>query len=312
MMGGCVMKKHLARWQALVVLLALAATLTACGPGSTATVDTAGRSVSVTVPPPAPTISRSVRGGVAPPVVTAGGVYFDLRACIDTTGSITNGDPQLPGLIRGYLDYLVGHWSTGSLSTTGTEASPPAAGLLLRFRYLTVNPLASRQEVDTTIPAVPGVAAEPSATDLSFDGEESAWSTQRSNASTAQSEAVSAEADAVSRIDALPLPQKQSLHFSDIWGCISAVSAQMSASRGTLILESDGLQTGKPQIMLDLHGARVLWVQPCSSAQAVQCEQLQHYWATQLRAHGAFSVTFIQPETASASHFSEFILGAQS
>lgn len=275
-------------------LLACLALLAGCGAGSGA------------FDPPTPSSTPST-------VVTHDtSTIFNARACFDATGSTSDIDPQFGPLMRADLASAVRGWAQPApADPTGVRPVAPDGamgqpGLNLQLRWVSTNPYGDMNVRIVKVRPVPSLIAEPSTSSSNFANDDSTWQSGARQVADIAKDAVADSAKAAGQISSYPWPNGR----SGISACISALIEDLPPGHDVLVVASDGEETEPPQVAGNLHNARVLWVMPCPTGNAAHCTALQATWRAFLGKVGAGSVSFIRPESASATLFAEFMKGA--
>jgi hypothetical protein len=249
--------------------------------------------------PPVPSPSSTFQ-----PEVTAPATVI-LRVCGDGTGSTSNVSPKFPGMMRSYVADAVAGWSV--VQNPDSAGHGPQPGMDFRMRWVGADPYALLDGIQYKIPGVPGLVGEPAATDPGFSTNDPSWQADEADVISKSEAAARLAVFAAKGIRSYDWPRGP----SDVWGCISAVTADMPAKDGKVLIFSDGEQNQPPQIAVKLNGAKVLWILPCPSGVADHCEALKRSWRSQLVTLGADpNIQFLYPDSVDASVIEAFLGGS--
>jgi hypothetical protein len=235
----------------------------------------------------APTTAGS--HGYTPSISSA---TYEEGICIDPTLST---DTAFSATIKSIVVGVVSGWAAAPSAPSDSTPIPSEPGLDLYVRQVETDSFDSNNvALHLAIPAVPGLKVRPSATSSAFLADDPMWRRAASAiATTATAASQSATHDAAA-INNMVLETWQN---SEIVGCVSALAETVPQGPRSFILASDLEENEPPQITGDLHGTRILVIQPCDGT-AASCAALQTSWRALFANQGATDITFIRPEDA--------------
>ncbi len=218
---------------------------------------------------------------------------FDEGVCIDPTLSTVT---SFASSIQQLVSSTVSTWVTPATAPTSTSVPlPPQPGLNLMVRQVETNSFQSANTfVSIAVPAVPGLAPQPTVTSSNFVSEEPTWDHDKATQTADES---AAAGDAVQGAASIQNMQLETWQNSDVAGCVSALATTTASGPRRFVLASDLEQDEPPQIAGNLHDTEILVIQPCDTT-AAGCAALQSQWQALLSAQGASSITFVRPEDA--------------
>lgn len=239
-------------------------------------------SIQSLVSPPVSTTTTVARTAVGPAVTIAFGM------CPDPSGSMDR--RIVTAAIRAVADTLT-DWVPTSGDPRGGRPGTP--GLELHLRQVGTASFGPGGEVLAgAISPVPAIPARPEVTDPDFVTANRAWRDAVAAADAAAAQVRVASAALAARVRQVTLTRGG----SEIAGCVSALAQTLPAGLRRILVVSDLVQIGQPQIAGDLTGTDVLVVHQCRVATA--CDGQEREFATSLSARGAASIRFIRPERA--------------
>jgi hypothetical protein len=208
--------------------------------------------------------------------------------------------------MRAILADAVAGWAPPpAANPTSTMKAQP--GLRVVLRSITTTPYSTDDSsLDNTIPAVPGLAAQPVPSDNpSFSSQIHAWTQQRTSWEQAAAAAARAAAALAGQVRRFPIARNT---WSGIYSCIAAVATQLAPAHGpgTRIAVLSDMQNNRPVTGLALDGDAVLMVTICPANVSTTCPQRFAAARSLLLQHGASSVTIIRADAVTAGTFDAF------
>ncbi|AMM31534.1 hypothetical protein SA2016_0846 [Sinomonas atrocyanea] len=186
---------------------------------------------------------------------------------------------------------------------------PPVTGLRLTVRLVATNSLAyGQQDIDVSIPSVPGLPARPDMTaDGTLDpgGAYDAFKKSAAAWSAAYDSAVTAAAGAAKALGKLDLNSNQS---SGITAGAAALALLAPAQGEIQFAVLSDLDENRPQEPADFKGHPILVVQPDPVGDISRWDSLFNNFSSWASAGHAGAITRVRPEVA-ASALSTFITG---
>jgi hypothetical protein len=276
---------------AAVIAMLLAAAASGCGVAGALTADPAATAGATASPGGAPVTAA----GAPVPTVQAG-------ACADGTGSLA---AAYATRFRAQLAAAVGGWAAAPPANPAAgAAAQPGLHLVVRSVTSTSNST-DDPSVNDTVPAVPGLAPQPSPADSSYNDDDRAWLDakpawqRRAAAAAGQARKLAAEVRAYQVVRGTN---------SAIWSCLSGAVSELGEVPGASVrlVEMSDFLNNEPVVGLRLASARVLLVTVCSADVSTTCPQRFATARSFALRHGASQVEEISADALTPQILASF------
>jgi hypothetical protein len=231
---------------------------------------------------PGPSRYASGQAAVSEPTVPAG-------ACEDGTSSSA---ASYATRFQGQLAAAVADWAptspSGPSALAGGVPGQPGLHFVLRPVTTTSNSTGV-PSIDTTIPALSPLSAEPAASDPNYNHDLRAWLAAKPGWQRQAGQAAAQGRALAARVRRYQVPRNT---WSAVYSCLSGTVAQLAAPSGGVVrlVELSDWENNEPAVGLRLAGARVLMVEICPADAADGCPQRFAAAHAFLLRHGADEV----------------------